>query len=114
MRKLLTVFVALAFAAGLVAAQEKAAKKKPAERKITGEIIAVDDAKSTMTVTKGNEKFVVAFNDSTKWTKQEAKKAVGAERSEFKVGSIVICLVKADEQGHWVATRIDLRPAHSH
>ncbi len=110
MRKVLITLLAVTFAAGLMAAQEKAAKKKSNERRISGEIVGIDEAKSTMMITKGNEKFVVAFNESTKWTKTQGKKVEAAQRSEFKTGDRVICMATADEKGHFVARRIDLRP----
>ncbi len=112
MRKLLVVLLAVVFAAGLGFAQEKATAKKPTEKKITGNILGIDEAKSTILIEKGNDKYVVAFGASTKWTHQVGKKIVDAQRSDFKVGARVNCLATADEKGNWVASRIDLSPRH--
>jgi Ni/Co efflux regulator RcnB len=110
MRKVLITLLAVTFAAGLAVAQEKAATTKSKERQISGEILGIDEAKSTIMITHGNEKFVVTFNKSTKWTKPEGERVVSAKRSDFKQGERVICMVTADEKGHFVARRIDLRP----
>ncbi len=112
MRKLAIAFVALAFLTGLALAQEKTGKKKATEKKISGEIVAIDEAKSTILIKKANDMYTVAFNASTKWTHQVGKKIVRAKRSDFKQGVEVICLATADEHGKWVAKRIDLTPEH--
>lgn len=109
MRKVLTALLAVVFAAGLLVAQEKMEKKKSDERKISGDIMALDEAKSTITIKKGNEMSVVHYNDATKWTKQEKDKVVDINRSEFKVGERVICMAHSDDKGQWWARRIDLR-----
>ena len=111
MRKMLVTLVAIVIAAGLVVAQEKAATKKPKERRISGEIVGVDEAKSTIQIKRGNDNYIVTFNDATKWTKPEGAKVVDAQRSDFKAGMRVICLANADEKGNLVARRIDLRPS---
>ena len=109
MRKVLTTVLAVLLVSGLAVAQQKMEKQKMAERKISGDIVAVDDAKSTITVTKGNVVSVVYFNESTHWTKQEAGKVLDAKRAEFKIGSRVICMVTVGEKGKLTARRIDLR-----
>ena len=108
MRKVLITFVAALLVCGLALAHQKAAKEKTTESKISGDIMAIDEAKSTITVKKGSEMHVVTFNESTKWTKQVGGKVVDAKRDEFKVGSRVICMVTVGE-GKMTARRIDLR-----
>jgi len=61
---------------------------------------------STVTVRKGNNDRQIHYDTSTKWT-QGTK---GAEVSDFKEGSDVICIGTFDEKGRFIATRIDLQP----
>ena len=109
MRKLLATLAVILLASGLTLAQEKKEKKAPEERKVSGEIVSIDTAKSTITVTKGNVLTTLQFNDSTQWTKQEKDKIIDIKRDEFKIGARVICMAK-EEAGKWVARRCDLRP----
>jgi hypothetical protein len=60
---------------------------------------------STLDVRRGTNEKKIYYDSSTKWTK--GTKTI--EMSEFKEGSDVICLGKADEKGEFHATRIDLR-----
>ena len=108
MRKVLTTLVAVLLVCGLALAHEKK-EKKAREQKVSGDILAIDEAKSTITLTKANVMSTVTFNASTRWTKQEGGKVVDAKRDEFKVGSRVICMVTVDDKGKMIARRIDLR-----
>jgi hypothetical protein len=113
MRKALITLLVVVFSAGLMLAQEKKDKSKEGYRKISGDIVSMDEANSTITITKGNEKTTVHYNDKTKWTKQEGDKVVDAARSDFKTHANVVCQVKADDQGRLWARRIELRPTKS-
>jgi hypothetical protein len=91
--------------------QEKApAPAAEAQTKLQGTIIHVYKDQSMMAirggVTAGDTAMrKIAFDSSTKWTKQGKP----AEQSEFKEGQFVIALGKLDDQGVLHATRIDLR-----
>ncbi len=72
-----------------------------------GVIVASDEEGSTITVRPRGApvKMVIHYDASTVWTKGTARHV----RSDFKVGSEVICLGTYNEKNEFVATRIDLR-----
>jgi hypothetical protein len=107
---LLGVFLTIGFATQTATAQEKQEKKeKPAvaakELRWHGTLVRFNKDISTLNVRKGTTERTIHYDSSTQWTK--GKKPI--DMSEFKEGSDVICLGKADEKGEFHATQVDLR-----
>jgi hypothetical protein len=113
--RLLTVVLALCFAGMLLEVQPVSARpgKQDAAAKQTkwqGTIIHLLKDQSMMDIRGGatandSHMLKVAFDGSTKWTKQTKP----AEQSEFKEGSFVIVLGTVDDKGILHASQIDLR-----
>ncbi len=114
--RLLTVVLALCFAGMLLEVQPMSAgpaKQDAAAAKQTkwqGTIIHLLKDQSMMDIRGGatandSHMLKVAFDGSTKWTKQTKP----AEQSEFKEGSFVIVLGTVDDKGILHASQIDLR-----
>jgi hypothetical protein len=115
--RLLTVVLALCFAGMLLEVQPLSAgpgkQEAPAAAKQTkwqGTIIHLLKDQSMMDIRGGatandSHMLKVAFDGSTKWTKQTKP----AEQSEFKEGSFVIVLGTIDDKGILHASQIDLR-----
>ena len=115
--KLLTVVLALCFAGMLLEGQPMSARpgkqQAPVAAKQTkwqGTIIHLLNNQSMMDIRGGatandSHMLKVAFDGSTKWTKQTKP----AEQSEFKEGSFVIVLGTVDDKGILHASQIDLR-----
>jgi hypothetical protein len=114
--KLVTIVLALFFAGILLEVQPSSAgpakQGAPAEKqsKWQGTIIHMLKDQSMMDIRGGataNDSAMhkVAYDGSTKWTKQEKP----AEQSEFKEGEFVIVLGKIDDKGILHASQIDLR-----
>ncbi len=104
--------VALVFAGYSVrtaVAQEKQAKPAAAEKPLRwhGIIIRINKDQSTMDVRKGTIEKRIHFDSSTQWTKG---KEMLPDMSEFKEGSDVICIGKADAKREFHATRVQLQP----
>ena len=113
MRRFWVLLLAVLFTASVAAAQGKSAGEKkekkaaPAGERWSGDIIAIDKAKSTLTIQRDKAIKVVEYNSATQWTKGDSK----ADGSEFKQGVHVACYGDYDKKsGHLVAKRIDLRP----
>jgi curli biogenesis system outer membrane secretion channel CsgG len=104
---LLGILVAMGLVVSASVAQEK--KEKPAvavkEVRWHGQVVRLNTDTSTIDVRKGAIERRIHYDSSTKWTK--GTKTI--EMSEVKDGSVVICMVKADEKGELHAIRVDLR-----
>ena len=115
------ILLTLLFAALMVAGQttptdDKAApksEKKASTSKETrwqGHIVRIDKDKSILSIRGGRggkQQFErqVSYDSSTKWTKLGKP----ADESDFKEGSFVIVVGKADDKGMLHADRVDLR-----
>ena len=93
-------------------AQEKMETKEKAattEKQVRwhGIIVRINKDESSMDVRKGNVERKIYFDSSTQWTKG---KEVLSDMSQFKEGSDVICMTKADAKGKLHATRVQLQP----
>lgn len=110
------VFAMVAFAAQATpdnkTDEAKPAKKasKAPENRVQGHIVRISKDKSTMSIrggrsSKENFEREISYDSSTKWTKLGKP----ADPSEFKEGSFVIAVGKADTKGNFHADRIDLR-----
>lgn len=106
---LVAAFTLAGYGAQSVVAQEKKEKAAAAEKSLRwhGIIIRINKDESTMDVRKGTVEKKIHFDSSTQWTKG---KEVLPDMSQFKEGSDVICIGKADEKGEFYATRVQLQP----
>ena len=110
---LIVALVAPVFAQEAPAGDSKADTKASSSAKETrwqGHIVRINKDSSTIAVRGGMKNMEsterqIAYDDSTKWTKQ----GKAADQSEFKEGSFVIVLGHADDKGVMHASRIDLR-----
>jgi hypothetical protein len=102
-------FMFAAYGARTVVAQEKQEKGAAAEKQLRwhGVIVRISKDQSSMDVRKGTVERKIYFDSSTQWTKG---KQVLPDMSQFKEGSDVICLGKADTKGEFHATRVQLQP----
>jgi len=106
------LFMFAGYSAQAVGTQEQPEKKEKtatAEKQLRwhGIIIRINKDQSSMDVRKGNTERKIYFDSSTQWTKG---KEVLPDMSQFKEGSDVICIGKADEKGQFRATRVQLQP----
>jgi len=105
------VFLGVAFAGPVaLAGDKKMAMADEKEGRWQGTIIRISKDQSTLSVRGGQSNMAstertIAYDDSTKWTKQGKK----AEMSDFKEGSFVIVVGKPDDKGVFHASQIDLR-----
>ena len=86
------------------------AASAPKEMRWQGTLLRTNKDASTIVVRGGmktNDNFerTIAYDDSTKWTKQGKP----ADASEFKDGSFVIVTGHSDDKKMLHATRVDLR-----
>jgi Ni/Co efflux regulator RcnB len=105
---LAAAFMLAGYGVKTMAAQEKKEKTAAAEKQLRwhGIIVRINKDQSSMDVRKGNIERKIYFDSSTQWTKG---KEVLSDMSQYKEGSDVICLGKADAKGEFHATRVDLR-----
>jgi hypothetical protein len=115
MRKV-SVFVLVAVLAALVvAAFPSSASAKGAKKKMTGEarwhgtLVRVSEDGSTFTVRKGTLEKAIHLTADTKFTRADGKKVVDIEKGDVKEGDDIICIGKYDDNGEFVATRVDKR-----
>ena len=105
---LVAVFMFAGYGGQTGVAQEKKEKTAAAQKEVRwhGIIVRINKDQSSMDVRKGTVERKIYFDSSTQWTKG---KEVLPDMSQFKEGSDVICMTKADEKGQLHATRVDLR-----
>lgn len=112
MRKV-SILVMMAMCAVLVLAvsstQASAKDKKGGQLRWHGQLVRISEDGSVFTVRKGNIEKAVHVNMDTKYTKTQGKKAVDIEKGDVKEGDDIICLGMADDNGDFVATRVDKR-----
>ncbi len=106
---LVTAVLFAGYGAQTTVAQEKKEKPAGTEKHLRwhGTVIRINKDQSTLDVRKGNIERKIHFDSSTQWTKG---KEVLPDMSQFKEGSDVICIGKADEKGEFHATRVQLQP----
>ena len=115
---LLTLLFATVIVVGQTAPSDDKATAKPEKKSAStsketrwqGHIVRIDKDKSMLSIRGGRggkQQFEreVSFDSSTKWTKLGKP----ADPSDFKEGSFVIVVGKADDKGMLHADRVDLR-----
>ena len=112
MRKV-SIFVLMAMCAVLVLAvsssQASAKEKKGGQLRWHGQLVRISEDGSVLTVRKGNIEKAIHVSSETKWTQTQGKKATDIEKSDVKEGDDIICLGMADDNGDFMATRVDKR-----
>jgi hypothetical protein len=114
MRKV-SVFVLVGVLAALVLVASPAlaqkGKKKTGRAYWHGTLVRASSDGSAFTVRKGNIERVIHLTADTRYTRAEGKTSVDIEKGDIKDGDELVCLGKYDENGEFVATRVDKRPA---
>ena len=105
----LVLLVALVVSLIPAATTAKAQGMKKGQLRWHGELVRRDKDNSSLTVRKGTTERTIYVDSSTRWTKSQGKKVEDITEADVPDGSDVICIGK-EEDGKFMATRVDLRP----